>query len=84
MAAEDGALFRPAMEGSRYLPVDQAVRSASCYGPVALGRGPVLLIVSHHHHEPSVWHDDANHARNGRSIRPLPSRRGGERRFGRP
>ncbi|CAL8168172.1 unnamed protein product [Prunus armeniaca] len=47
MAAEDGAFLRPAMEGSRYLPLDQAVRSAACYGPVALGRGLMLLVVSH-------------------------------------
>ncbi|BFG35237.1 hypothetical protein CerSpe_215110 [Prunus speciosa] len=46
MAAEDGALLRPAMEGSRHLPLDQAVRSAARHGSVALGRGLVLLVVT--------------------------------------
>ncbi|CAL8085519.1 unnamed protein product [Prunus armeniaca] len=65
MAANDGALLRPAMEGSRHLPLDQVVRSATRHGPVALGRGPMLLVVGHKYYEPPVWHDDADRSRHG-------------------
>ncbi|CAL8175378.1 unnamed protein product [Prunus armeniaca] len=58
MAAEDGALLRPAMEGSGHLPLDQAVRPAARHGPVTVGRDPMLLVVGHKYYEPSVWHDE--------------------------
>ncbi|CAL9013414.1 unnamed protein product [Prunus brigantina] len=84
MATEDGAFLRPAMEGSRHLPLDQAVRSVARHGPVALGRGPMFLVVGHKYNEPSVWHDDVDRSRYGRPIRPLPSRRRSKRNSGCP
>ncbi|CAL8089485.1 unnamed protein product [Prunus armeniaca] len=84
MDAEDGALLRPAMEGSRHVPLDQAVRSAARHGPVALGLGHMLRVIDHKYYEPPVWHDDANRSRHGRPIRPLPSCRGSKRHSGHP
>ncbi|CAL8085285.1 unnamed protein product [Prunus armeniaca] len=84
MAAEDGALLRPAMEGSRHLPLDQAIRSAARHGPIVLGHGPILLVVGHKYYEPPVWHDDADCSRHGRPIWPLPPWRGSKCRSGGP
>ncbi|VVA40243.1 PREDICTED: LOC110752168 [Prunus dulcis] len=80
MATETGALLRSAMEGSRDLSLDQAIREPDCHGSIITSRDLELLVFCDKHHEPAVQHDDADHSRHGCLVRPLSNWHGSDHR----